>query len=229
MVQVQTSFPCTVYNRITSKEKLKTVNPKNFDLEEDFLEYLASTDKSEETIKQYRANLRIFWCWNAEYFRPEYTICNGALYKTPEKVKTKGRGADGKMLELYTLVTPFNPYLKLWLDERHRLNIGSQWLFPRRRNGEWVDEPIPITTLNSWARSFSEILGVPFYWHALRHYFTTKLVSYDIPSSVIQDVIGWDSADMVNRYDDTDKDERFEKYFGADGIKKVRVAKLEEL
>lgn len=341
----------TVYNYITSKEKLKQVNTKNFELEEDFLEYLASTDKSEETIKQYRANLHIFWCWNLDfnsnkfftkltkrelvkfqnhalnewgwsssrmktvratlsrlskyiedilddefpnyksiigkidppvaklvrektkfteeelnglldhlvekkqymkacalslamnggrrkselprfkvgYFRPEYTICNGALYKTPEKVKTKGRGADGKMLELYTLVTPFNPYLKLWLEERHRLNIGSQWLFPRKKDGEWIDEPIPITTLNSWARSFSEILGVPFYWHSLRHYFTTKLVSYDIPSSVIQDVIGWDSADMVNRYDDTDKDERFEKYFGADGIKKVKVTRLEEL
>lgn len=341
----------TVYNTITSPEKLEQVNKDNIQLENDFLDYLASTDKSKETIKQYKANLHVFWCWNLEYndnkffvklrkrelakfqnhamnswhwssrrirtvkatlsslsnyienilddeyedyksivgkiespvdtparektvfqeddllpllnhlvenkeymkacalslamnggrrkaelprfkvgyFRPEFTICNGALYKTPEKVKTKGRGAKGKLLELYTLSSPFNPYLKLWLDERQSLGINSQWLFPKRSNGKWVDEPIRVTTLDSWARSFSIFLGKPFYWHSLRHYFTTKLISYDIPSSVIQDVIGWESADMVNRYDDTEKDESFEKYFGTDGINKVKSTRLEEL
>ena len=341
----------TVYNSITSKEKMSQVNSDNIDLENDFLEYLASTDKSKETIKQYRSNLHIFWCWNLEYnnnkffikltkrelskfqnhainvwgwssrrirtvkatlsslsnyienilddefddyksivgkiespvdspvrdksvfeekelnelldylvqnkeynkacalslamnggrrkaelprfkvgyFRPEFTICNGALYKTPEKVKTKGRGSKGKMLELFTLASPFDPYLKLWLEERQRIGIISEWLFPKKQDGKWIDEPMPITTLDSWSRSFTTLLGKPFYWHSLRHYFTTKLISYDIPSSVIQDIIGWDSADMVNRYDDTEKDQRFEKYFGSDGIKKIKSTRLEEL
>ena len=163
------------------------------------------------------------------YFRPEFTICNGALYKTPEKVKTKGRGSKGKMLELFTLASPFDPYLKLWLEERQRIGIISEWLFPKKQDGKWIDEPMPITTLDSWSRSFTTLLGKPFYWHSLRHYFTTKLISYDIPSSVIQDIIGWDSADMVNRYDDTEKDQRFEKYFGSDGIKKIKSTRLEEL
>jgi len=341
----------TVYNSITTPEKLSEVNEDNIQLENDFLEYLASTDKSKETIKQYRSNLHIFWCWNLEnnknkffvdltkreltkfqnhalngwgwsprrirtvkatlsslsnyienilddeyegyksiigkiespidravrektvfqesdlmplldylvenkqymkacalslamnggrrkaelprfkvgYFRPEFTICNGALYKTPEKVQTKGRGFEGKPLELYTIVSPFQPYLDLWMEERQRLGINSQWLFPKKKDGKWVDEPIQTTTLDSWARSFSIFLGKPFYWHSLRHYFTTKLVSYDIPSAVIQDIVGWESADMVNRYDDTEKDERFEKYFGADGINKVKATRLEEL
>lgn len=341
----------TVYNSITSKEKLDKVNDDNISLEEDFLEYLASTDKSKGTITQYRANLHVFWCWNLEYnknkffvdltkrelakfqshaikewgwsarrvrtvkatlsslsnyienilddeykgyksiigkiespvdtparektvfqeeelkhlldtlvkqkeymkacalslamnsgrrkaellrfkigyFRPEFTICSGALYKTPEKVKTKGRGSKGKMIELYTLAAPFNKYLKLWVEERKRLGIFSQWLFPRKIGNEWQDEPINEATLNSWARTFSSILGKPFYWHSMRHYFTTRLISYDIPSAVIQDVIGWDSADMVNRYDDTDKDERFEKYFGVDGVRRRKPTWFDQI
>ena len=36
------------------------VNQDNIELENDFLEYLSSTDKSPGTIKQYKANLHIF-------------------------------------------------------------------------------------------------------------------------------------------------------------------------
>lgn len=342
----------TVYNHITSMDKLAKVNPENLILEEDFVEYLKSTDKARGTIKQYRANLRVFWCWNLEFndniffvelkkrqltkfqnhainewgwsprrvrtvkatlsslsnfivrilddeypnyksiinmvespvdrpvrdksifdevmdmqplldylvknheyaqacavslamnsgrrksellrfkvgwFTPEHTICGGALYKTPEMVQTKGRGEDGKPLYLYTIASSFDPYLKLWMDERKRLKIRSQWLFPRRRGERWIDEPMLLSSMDYWAKSFSEFLGKPFYWHSLRHFFTTKLRNYGIPSNVIQDLMGWDSADMVNRYDDTEKDSVFEKYFGSSGIKKVKEGSLEDL
>lgn len=341
----------TVYNEITSAEKLKQVNPDNIQLEEDFLEYLASIDRSKGTIKQYKANLHVFWCWNLEfnknkffvdltkreiskfqshaintwqwspkrirtvkatisslsnyienilddeydgykpivrkiespadtavrtktvfqeddlqplldklvekedymkacmlslamnggrrkaelprfkvsYFTPANLICDGALYKTPEKVMTKGRGSRGKMLDLYTLAKPFQPYLDLWLKEREKLGIQSDWLFPKYKNGQWLDEQIDVALLDSWSRTFSNMLGKYFYWHSLRHYFTTKLKSSGIPDGVVQDVIGWDSADMVKIYDDTPSEEQFEKYFGSDGIKEVKQTSLEDL
>ena len=221
----------TIYNEITSDEKLKQVNKENIELENDFLEYLSSIDRSKGTIKQYKANLHIFWCWNldfnknkffvdltkreiakfqshalnvwqwspkrirtvkatisslsnyvenilddeyegykpivrkiespadeavrvktvfqmedlqplldrlvenedymkacvlalamysgkrkaeltrfkASYFEDENLICDGALYKTPEKMQTKGRGQRGKLLDVYTLARPFKP------------------------------------------------------------------------------------------------------------------------
>lgn len=341
----------TVYNAITSDEKLKQVCRENIDLENDFLEYLASADKSKETIKQYKANLHIFWCWNLDnnsnkffvkmtkrefskfqshainvwqwspkrvrtvratlsslsnyienilddefpgfksivckieappdsevreksvfkneeidevlrklaedgeymkacmlslaanggrrkaelsrfkigYFRPEFTICNGALYKTPEKIKTKGRGAKGKLLNLYTVRSSFDPYLKLWIEERERLGIISEWLFPRKEGGVWLDEPIRTSTLDSWAKTFNKMFGQPFYWHSLRHYFTTKLSSSGVPSNVIQNIIGWESLDMVGIYDDTPKEDGFEDWFSADGIVKKKKGSLEEL
>lgn len=341
----------TVYNKITSEEKLKEINPENLELENDFIEYLKSIDRSKGTIKQYRANLHVFWCWNLEfnknkffvdltkreiakfqshamnqwqwspkrirtvkaaisslsnyienilddeydgykpivrkiespadtavrtktvfqdndleillqklierkqymkacmlslamnsgrrkaelprfkvsYFTDDNLICDGALYKTPEKVTTKGRGSRGKQLELYTLSKPFKPYLELWLEERKKLGITSDWMFPKYKNGEWIDEQVDVSLLDSWSKTFSNILGKSFYWHSLRHYFTTKLKSSGIPDSVIQDVIGWDSADMVKIYDDTPSEEQFEKYFGTNGIKEVKQTSLEDL
>ena len=341
----------TVYNRITSEEKLKEVNHENLELENDFIEYLKSIDRSKGTIKQYRANLHVFWCWNLEfnknkffvdltkreitkfqshtmnqwqwspkrirtvkaaisslsnyienilddeydgykpivrkiespadtavrtktvfqdddlevllsklieckkymkacmlslamnsgrrkaelprfkvsYFNDENLICDGALYKTPEKVTTKGRGSRGKQLDLYTLSKPFKPYLDMWLQERERLGIESDWLFPKHKNGKWLNEQVDTSLLDSWARTFSNMLGKSFYWHSLRHYFTTKLKSSGIPDSVVQDVIGWDSADMVKVYDDTPSEEQFEKYFCSTGIKEVKQTSLVDL
>ena len=57
----------TVYNIITSPEKMKQVNQENLELEQDFLEYLTATDKSKNTIAQYTNNLHIIWCWSLDY------------------------------------------------------------------------------------------------------------------------------------------------------------------
>jgi integrase len=341
----------TVYNNITSEDKMEQVNPDNIQLENDFLEYLASIDRAKSTIKQYKANLHVFWCWNLEfnknkffvnltkreiskfqshamtvwgwspkrirtvkatisslsnyienilddefegykpivrkiespadvavrtktvfsedelqglldklvaseyymkacalalamnngrrkaelprfkvsYFNDENLICEGALYKTPEKIMTKGRGSRGKMLDVYTLASTFKPYLDLWLDERKKLGITSDWLFPKFKDGQWIDEQIDTVLLDSWGNTFSKMLEKPFYWHSLRHYFTTKLSMANLPESVIQEIIGWESSDMVRLYDDQTAESQFDKYFGADGIKSVKQTTLTEL
>lgn len=341
----------TVYNNITSKDKMEQVHPENIQLENDFLEYLASIDRAKSTIKQYKANLHVFWCWNLEfnrnkffvdltkreiskfqshamtvwgwspkrirtvkatisslsnyienilddefegykpivrkiespadvvvrdksvfsaeelqnlldrliesenymkacalalamnngrrkaeltrfkvsYFTDDNLICDGALYKTPEKMTTKGRGSRGKLLDVYTLAKPFKPYLDLWLKQRKELGINSDWLFPKCKDGEWIDESIDTVLLDSWGNTFTRMINKPFYWHSIRHYFTTSLLEYNLPESVVQDIVGWQSSDMVRIYDDRSNEAQFEKYFGADGIKQVKETSLEEL
>ena len=341
----------TVYNNITSPRKLDDVNKDNIELENDFLDYLASIDRSKGTIKQYRANLHVFWCWNLEYnnnkhfvdltkrevskfqnhainvwnwspkrvrtvkatlsslsnfiesilddefddFKPiinkiespadkpvrrnavytmidlqpvlntltkkgEYMkacvlalamysgrrkseltrfkvsyfddgclICGGSLYKTPEKMVTKGRGSGGKLLDVYTLAKPFRPYLDLWLSERERLGIKSDWLFPKYKNGEWLDENIDPSLIDSYAKTYSRILGKPLYPHALRHLYTTYLLEQNLPESVVQMILGWSSADLVRVYDDRTNESQLEKYFGEDGIKNVDKKGLADL
>jgi len=127
------------------------------------------------------------------------------------------------------LVKPFKPYLDLWLKYREENNITSEWLFPKKVGNTYVDEQISTDTLDSWAETFSKILDIPFYWHSLRHYFTTSCARSGLPDNVIQMIIGWSSLDMVGLYKDIEVDEEFEKYFGEDGIKKVEQASLADL
>lgn len=150
--------------------------------------------------------------FKVSYFTDE-NIIYGSLYKTPEKIKTKGRGANGKMLTCYVLSKPFKPYLDMWLQQREQLGIKSDWLFPDKDDPQ---KPIPISTMNSWADTFSNILEIPVYWHSLRHFFTTSLAKANLPDSVIKTIVGWESLEMVAIYKDIDDEEEIGKYF-ADG------------
>lgn len=100
---------------------------------------------------------------------------------------------------------------------------------PKREGDKWMDKPMKAETLDSWAQTFSNIMKKPFYWHSLRHFFTTRLAEANLPDSVIQDIIGWSSGDMIKLYNDMEKDKAFDKYFGANGIKNVKQLGLTEI
>lgn len=152
--------------------------------------------------------------FKTRYFDEE-NIIYGSLYKTPETVKTKGHG-KGKFLYCYTLAKKFKPYLDAWLKQRRENDIESDWLFPLKSD---PTQHLNAQTLNSWAQTFTRLLGVDFYWHSLRHFFTTSLVRSGLPDGVIQDIIGWSSADMLRLYTDIPVDEQLGKYFDENGIK----------
>lgn len=58
----------TVYNsNLVTDEKWELVNKENKNLLKEFLEYKQATSKSMETIKQYKATLKIFFVWLMEY------------------------------------------------------------------------------------------------------------------------------------------------------------------
>ena len=141
-------------------------------------------------------------------FDDDKLVCDGALYKS-SPIKTKGRGG-GKYIPCYTLAKKFAPYLEMWMSERDRLGIESEWLFPARDNPE---QQVSISTVNSWAETFSRLSGRDFYAHSLRHYFTTSLARAGIPDSVIQSIVAWESSDMVRLYTDIDADEQIGMYF----------------
>ncbi len=163
--------------------------------------------------------------FKVSYFDDE-NIIYGSLYKTPEKIRTKGRGVNGKMLTCYVLSKPFKPYFDAWMKRREELGIESEWLFP---DGDDPSMPMPISTLNSWAETFSNILGIPVYWHSLRHFFTTSLAKANLPDSVIKTIIGWESLEMVDIYKDIDDEEEIGKYFQDGKIVGQKQAELSDL
>lgn len=141
-------------------------------------------------------------------FDDDKLVCGGALYKS-DPIKTKGRGG-GKMINCYTLAKKFKPYFDLWMQERKVRGINSIWLFPDRNN---TSDHIPISTANSWSKTYTTLSGKPCYIHSLRHYFTTSLARAGIPDGVIQSIVAWDSGDMVKIYKDIDADEEIGMYF----------------
>ena len=158
-------------------------------------------------------------------FSDDNLVCGGALYKTSETIKTKGFGL-GKYIYCYTLAKKFKPYFDLWMDYRKANGIESEWLFPQHGN---PSEQLKPETLNSWANSFSNMIGVDFYWHAVRHYFTTSLARSGLPDGVIQEIVGWESADMVRLYKDLSTEEQISQYFDENGIKSVKPTTLGDL
>jgi integrase len=163
--------------------------------------------------------------FKVSYFVDE-NIKYNALYKTPEKIKTKGRSL-GKYIYRYVLIKQFKQYFDLWMEERKRLGIEGEELFWNKYDK--VNKTSNVSLLNSYALSFSQILGIDFYWHSLRHYFCTALCKANIPADVIKDVVGWDSTTMVSLYNDTEVDEELGKYFNKDGIKQTEKKNLSDL
>lgn len=157
-------------------------------------------------------------------FSDDHLVCGGSLYKS-DPIKTKGQ-AGGKYINCYTLAKKFKPYLDLWIEERNKLKINSEWLFPA---GDGTEGHIGIPTVNSWAVSFTTLTGRDFYWHSLRHLFTTNLARAGIPDNVITQIVGWESADMCKVYTDIDADEQIGMYFNEDGIVAPKKKDLSEL
>ena len=56
----------TVYHNLVTTEKWEDVNDKNKNLITEFTDYLRSANKSPATIKQYEAQLRIFFVFVME-------------------------------------------------------------------------------------------------------------------------------------------------------------------
>ena len=162
--------------------------------------------------------------FKVSFFKDEY-IKNG-LYKTPELIKTKGRSSKGKMLNKYVLANQFKSYFELWMIQRLELGIVGEELFWTRYDSGW--KVANISTFDSWAEKFGEILNVDFYFHSLRHYFTTQLCKNNIPAEIIKDIIGWQNTSLISLYNDSDSDDEMEKYFDKDGIKEIKSKSIKQ-
>ncbi len=147
----------------------------------------------------------------------KHTVIDGIFIETLEEIQTKGRGQNGKMLKKYIIKDIFLPYYHLWLPEREEIlkekGLNHNALF-LKKNGE----PATPAVVRNWVKNWEEELGMDIYIHAFRHYWATWLSKKNVSPALIQSLQGWESADMVNLYDDT---EFLEKDFDLKDLKGV--------
>ena len=151
--------------------------------------------------------------FKVSYFDDENIMDSAALYKTPEKIQTKGRGSKGKMLYKYTLLD-FKKYFDMWMKERDENGIESEWLFVKNDG-----TPLTTSSIDSYAQTITKMLGRPFYIHSLRHQLCSRLFRLGLPADVIQEYFGWSSSEMLKIYNDNDASDSFGDFFTKDGIK----------
>ncbi|WP_044914780.1 tyrosine-type recombinase/integrase [Butyrivibrio sp. WCE2006] len=143
------------------------------------------------------------------WFSENNIITGTVLYATPEKIRTKGRGTLGKPMIKYTL-SDFKKYYDLWMDERDRQGITSEYLFVDK-NGKQAKNSL----LQSFARTISRYIGKSFYFHCLRHQLCTRLKRRGVPDDAIRTYFGWESIKMVEIYNDCESAEILMEYFSA--------------
>ena len=169
--------------------------------------------------------------FKVEHFNDDHLICGGALYSTIEKIRSKGRGKQGKQIPFYILPLA-KKYVDLWLAERQELGIESIWMFPDRKN---PDETRGVGSADNWTILYSKVLSeitgeeTDFYMHCTRHWLTTYFSKLGLPQKVIQAYFNWSSADMINIYDDSDAVDSFGDFFTVDGVKGTENKGLSDL
>lgn len=146
-------------------------------------------------------------------FTDKNVVLHGKYWLTAP-IRTKGRGVKGKILRKYVEIARFKPYLDLWLEKREELGIHNEELFTTYNNGEYG--PAKISTVSSWAKVIGKVCGCDYYVHQSRHQFTTNAKRNGMPDSVLQKMVGWSSADMIQVYDDREDTEELEDYFKDD-------------
>lgn len=146
------------------------------------------------------------------------TAFDDLFLETTEEIQVKGRGVNGKQLIRYIRKDTFLPYYKKWLEERNNRLVVSKkehdYIFINR-NGD----PGNDSLFRKWVGKWSEVIDKPIYLHSFRHYYTTELLRIGLEQELVQNIIGWESTDMVRIYDDSTAKSRYWK--GLEKLKNV--------
>lgn len=148
-----------------------------------------------------------------EFFDDTHLILNGKMYKTGI-IKTKGRGSNGKQIPKYVLKNKFQPYFDAWMKQREERGIESPWLFVTTSEGKFVQAT--VSQMNTYAEKIGALMNVPFYFHCMRHLWTTNMQKEGISDSAIAEIQSWNSLEMVKRYSDIPTEEHWAQFFNGE-------------
>ena len=139
-------------------------------------------------------------------------VFDGLFLETTKKIKTKGRGVNGKMLTKYILKDMFLPHYKKWLEVRKEImkenNKDHDFIFITKEGN-----PANADRLRDWMSKWSDVVGQPCYPHNFRHYHISFLKKLELEDDFIVYLTGWSEStghSMVAVYNDlTAKDRKW--------------------
>lgn len=169
--------------------------------------------------------------FKANWFTDE-NIVYGCMWKTPEQIRTKGHGKQGKLLYKFTFIKSFKPYYEMWMKYRKENNIESEWLFIVKNDDDTYRQA-SISTADSICRTISAFMNTDFYSHCCRHRYVTIMKESKLPDDVIIALVGWEAGSggaMCATYCDLDTADTLGDYFDENGIKKdIKTGTLNDI
>lgn len=115
------------------------------------------------------------------------------LYRTPTKVHTD----KGNEIYFYVLKEKFDPYLKLWMEDRKENGIDSKWLFPEYLNNK---KPWRREAVESAFADIAKEAEMSMYWTSLSEFAAKEFIKAGIPHDILWEMSGISDDDLVNFY-----------------------------
>ena len=143
-------------------------------------------------------------------------VFDGLFLETKDKMQVKGRGRTGGHIYRYIITKIFVPIYKEWLPIREKIMKEHN----QQHNSVFIKNdgsPAKVTTIRSWMRDWTDILGQPWYPHAGRHYWCSYLLNIGCEQEFVQELQHWSSSEMVKIYNDNTIKDR--KWKGLDKLK----------
>lgn len=145
-------------------------------------------------------------------FTEDKLVYGGRAYES-EKIRTKGRGKEGKVVTriIFRTLVPLDHYIELWKQKREELGIKSEWMFVAYHDGSY--QQANVATINSFARTIGNYLGEDFFPHNVRHTTSTALELAGYPIDVVQSIFRWADPKMVKYYSNISETESLNSFF----------------
>lgn len=128
------------------------VNPNNVALQNDFLNYLKSTHKSEGTIKGYKNDLDIFWVWVMENLDNKnfIDIKKRELVRFQNWLVEDNENSPARVRRIKAAISSMSNYIEAILDEEEEFKdfrsivrkIESPALVPVREKMVWTEDEL---------------------------------------------------------------------------------------
>lgn len=134
-------------------------------------------------------------------------------------IKMKYHGKRNKITSKYVLKNIFEPYYKAWLKQREHFVITNRIRENRKLFIRSNGNPISKMTVDSWMRTWGDFLTndiktnpnknkIYIYPYCFTHYLFSYLIRIGLEKKHIIDIMGWDSDDIYNMYNDLGKNNR---------------------
>lgn len=153
--------------------------------------------------------------FKVSYFDESNLICNGGLYKTPEKVALGDEDDSVKKAYMYVLAPDFKPYLDRLLQARAEKGFESEWLFSDMR----ADGSKHMTKgfSNKVKYEIGSYINMRFDWQLAKVYFNERLLDYGLPIEAIRIITGTNYK-FIKDYNVEENDDFLGNYFTSEGI-----------